>query len=77
VAVARALVTRPRVIFADEPTGSLDSINGELVMELLVSTARRQASTVVIVTHEPQIAAYADREIVVRDGRLAHDAALV
>jgi putative ABC transport system ATP-binding protein len=77
VAVARALVTRPRVIFADEPTGSLDSINGELVMELLVSTARRQASTVVIVTHEPQIAAYADREIVVRDGRLAHDAVLV
>jgi len=77
VAVARALVTRPRVIFADEPTGSLDSTNGELVMELLVSTARRQASTVVIVTHEPQIAAYADREIVVRDGRLAHDAALV
>ncbi len=77
VAVARALVTRPRVIFADEPTGSLDSTNGELVMELLVSTARRQASTVVIVTHEPQVAAYADREIVVRDGRLAHDAALV
>jgi putative ABC transport system ATP-binding protein len=77
VAVARALVSRPRVIFADEPTGSLDSTNGELVMELLVSTARRQASTVVIVTHEPQVAAFADREIVVRDGRLAHDAALV
>jgi putative ABC transport system ATP-binding protein len=77
VAVARALVTRPRVIFADEPTGSLDSTNGELVMELLVSTARRQGSTVVIVTHEPQVAAYADREIVVRDGKLAHDAALV
>jgi putative ABC transport system ATP-binding protein len=77
VAVARALVTRPRVIFADEPTGSLDSTNGELVMELLVSTARRQGSSVVLVTHEPQVAAYADREVVVRDGRLAHDAALV
>ncbi len=77
VAVARALVSRPRVIFADEPTGSLDSTNGELVMELLVSTARQQGSTVVIVTHEPQVAAYADREIVVRDGKLAHDAALV
>ena len=76
VAVARALVSRPRVIFADEPTGSLDSTNGELVMELLVSTARRQGSSIVLVTHEPQVAAYADREIVVRDGRLAHAAAL-
>jgi putative ABC transport system ATP-binding protein len=64
------------VIFADEPTGSLDSTNGELVMELLVSTARRQGSSVVLVTHEPQVAAYADREIVVRDGRIAHAAAL-
>ena len=77
VAVARALVARPRVIFADEPTGSLDSTNGELVMELFVSTARQQGSTVVLVTHEPRVAAYADREIVVRDGKLAHDAALV
>jgi putative ABC transport system ATP-binding protein len=76
VAVARALVSRPRAIFADEPTGSLDSMNGELVMELLVSTARRQGSSVVLVTHEPQVAAYADREIVVRDGRLVHAAAL-
>jgi putative ABC transport system ATP-binding protein len=76
VAVARALVSRPRVIFADEPTGSLDSTNGELVMELLVSTARRQGSSMVLVTHEPQVAAYADREVVVRDGRLAHAAAL-
>ncbi len=76
VAVARALVSRPRVIFADEPTGSLDSTNGELVMELLVSTARRQGSSIVLVTHEPQVAAYADRETVVRDGRLAHAVAL-
>jgi putative ABC transport system ATP-binding protein len=77
VAVARALVTRPRVIFADEPTGSLDSMNGELVMELFVTAARQQGSTVVLVTHEPRVAAYADREIVVRDGKLARDAALV
>lgn len=77
VAVARALVTRPRVIFADEPTGSLDSTNGELVMELFVSTARKHGSTVVLVTHEPQVAAYADRQIVVRDGKLAFDAAIV
>ena len=77
VAVARALVARPRVIFADEPTGSLDSTNGELVMELLVTTARQQGSTVMLVTHEPRVAAYADRQIVVRDGKLVHDAALV
>jgi putative ABC transport system ATP-binding protein len=76
VAVARALVTGPRVVFADEPTGSLDSINGELVMELLVSTARRQGTSVILVTHEPQVAAYADREVVVRDGRVAHEAIL-
>jgi putative ABC transport system ATP-binding protein len=76
VAVARALVTRPRVIFADEPTGSLDSTNGELVMELLVATARNQGTSVVLVTHEPHVAAYADREVVVRDGVLAHAAAL-
>jgi putative ABC transport system ATP-binding protein len=71
VAVARALVTGPRVVFADEPTGSLDSLNGELVMELLLSAARDRGTTVVLVTHEARIAAYADREIVIRDGRLA------
>jgi putative ABC transport system ATP-binding protein len=76
VAVARALVTGPRVVFADEPTGSLDSINGELVMELLVSTARRKGTSVILVTHEPQVAAYADREVVMRDGRVAHEAIL-
>jgi len=69
VAVARALITGPRVVFADEPTGSLDSLNGELVMTLLVDTARQQGATVVLVTHEPRVAAYAEREVVVRDGR--------
>ncbi|HKT05432.1 MAG TPA: ATP-binding cassette domain-containing protein, partial [Rugosimonospora sp.] len=71
VAVARALVTRPRVIFADEPTGSLDSLSGEKVMELLVDSARDQGATVLVVTHEARVAAYADREVVVRDGRVA------
>lgn len=71
VAVARALVTGPRVVFADEPTGSLDSLNGEIVMELLVAAARDQGTTVVLVTHEERVAAYSDREIVIRDGRLA------
>ncbi len=69
VAVARALATEPRVLFADEPTGALDSLNGERVMELLTAAAREHGAAVVLVTHEPRVAAYADREIVVRDGR--------
>jgi putative ABC transport system ATP-binding protein len=69
VAVARALVTRPRVVFADEPTGALDSLNGERVMQLLTTAARETAAAVVLVTHEARVAAYADREIIVRDGR--------
>jgi putative ABC transport system ATP-binding protein len=69
VALARGLVARPRVLFADEPTGALDSLTGEQVMELLVTAAREQETTVVLVTHEPRVAAYADREVIVRDGR--------
>lgn len=69
VAVARALVAGPRVIFADEPTGSLDSVAADQVMELLVATARSESVSVVLVTHEPRVAAYADRQVTVRDGR--------
>ncbi|MFJ3101491.1 ABC transporter ATP-binding protein [Streptomyces sp. NPDC086835] len=69
VAVARALVASPKVVFADEPTGALDTLNGERVMSLLTDTARRQNTAVVLVTHETRVAAYSDREIVVRDGR--------
>ncbi len=58
VAVARALATGPGVIFADEPTGSLDSLNREMVMDLLVSAARDQGTKVVLVTHEAKVAAY-------------------
>lgn len=68
VAIARAMVIEPKVLFADEPTGSLDSLNSEKVMELFIDTARQHGTTVVMVTHEPTVAAYADREIVVRDG---------
>jgi putative ABC transport system ATP-binding protein len=68
VAIARALVTRPKVVFADEPTGSLDSLTGEQVMDLLVDSARAEGTTVVLVTHDARVAAYADREAVVRDG---------
>lgn len=70
VALARALVGRPAVLFADEPTGSLDSLTGEQVMDLLVAAAREQGTTVVIVTHEARVAAYADRHVMVRDGRV-------
>jgi putative ABC transport system ATP-binding protein len=69
VALARGLVGHPEVLFADEPTGSLDSLTGEHVMELLVAAARERGTTVVLVTHEPRVAAYADREVVVRDGK--------
>jgi putative ABC transport system ATP-binding protein len=69
VAVARALVTGPRVVFADEPTGALDSLNGERVMQLLTRAARESGAAVVLVTHEARVAAYADREVIVRDGR--------
>lgn len=70
VAVARALVGGPRVLFADEPTGALDSLNGERVMTLLVDAARSAGASVILVTHESRVAAYADREIVMRDGRV-------
>jgi putative ABC transport system ATP-binding protein len=71
VALARGLVADPQVLFADEPTGSLDSVTGELVMELLTAAAREHGTTVVLVTHDARVAAYADREVVVRDGKVS------
>ena len=59
------------MLFADEPTGSLDSISSELVMDLLTAAAREQGTTVVLVTHDARIAAYADREVIVRDGKVS------
>jgi putative ABC transport system ATP-binding protein len=70
-AVARALIHGPRVVFADEPTGALDSLAGEQVMELLVGSAREQEAAVLLVTHDVRVAAYADREVIIRDGRIA------
>ncbi|GAB2605849.1 ABC transporter ATP-binding protein [Paractinoplanes abujensis] len=70
VALVRGLVARPRVLFADEPTGALDSLTGEQVMDLMVTVARDEGTTIVLVTHEPRVAAYADREVVVRDGKV-------
>jgi putative ABC transport system ATP-binding protein len=70
VALARALVAQPRVLFADEPTGSLDTLTGEMVMEMLVGIAREEGTTVVLVTHDARVAAYAEREVMVRDGKV-------
>ncbi|MFU8872239.1 ABC transporter ATP-binding protein [Micromonospora sp. SL4-19] len=67
-ATARALVTEPRVLYADEPTGALDTLTGEQVLTQLVRLAREQRTTVLLITHEPRIAAYADREVALRDG---------
>jgi putative ABC transport system ATP-binding protein len=70
VAIARALVTKPKVLFADEPTGSLDSRTGQLVMDMLTSIARQEGTTVVLVTHDARVAAYAARQITVSDGQV-------
>lgn len=75
VALARALVTGPSIVFADEPTGALDTVSGEDVMGVLLSTARDTGAAVVLVTHDNRVAAYADREVVLRDG--AVEAAVV
>ncbi|MGY1857444.1 ABC transporter ATP-binding protein [Modestobacter sp. SYSU DS0290] len=71
VAVARALLPRPDVVFADEPTGNLDSRSGAEVLDLLRSSVRETGQTVVMVTHDPMAASYADRVVLLADGRLA------
>lgn len=71
VAIARALATHPSVVFADEPTGSLDSVAGEKVLTAMLQAVREAGTTVVLITHDPRTAAYADREVIVRDGRLS------
>jgi putative ABC transport system ATP-binding protein len=70
VALARALVTEPCVLFADEPTGALDSLTGESVLQHIVRVVREQGMSVVLVTHDATVAAHADREIMLRDGLL-------
>ncbi|MFF3259584.1 ABC transporter ATP-binding protein [Streptomyces sp. NPDC002932] len=68
VALARALITGPKAVFADEPTGALDSLAGEQVMTALVHATRESGTAVLLITHDAQIAAYADREVWLRDG---------
>lgn len=70
VAVARGLVNSPEVLFADEPTGSLDSLTAERVMETLIEVVRDTGTTLVIVTHDARVASKSDREIFIRDGRV-------
>jgi putative ABC transport system ATP-binding protein len=74
VAVARALASKPAVIFADEPTGNLDSKSSEEVLQLLRRSVDELGQSVVMVTHDPEAAAHADRLIVLRDGLIVHDA---
>jgi putative ABC transport system ATP-binding protein len=75
VAVARALISKPAVVFADEPTGNLDSRSSEEVLRMLRRSVDELGQTVVMVTHDPEAASYADRLIVLRDGLVVHDAA--
>ncbi len=69
VAAARALIHEPAVLFADEPTGALDSLSAERLLEVVVGLAEDYGLTLLIVTHDPRVAAYGQREIVIRDGR--------
>jgi putative ABC transport system ATP-binding protein len=73
VALARAFVVDPPIVMADEPTGNLDSANGRLVLDLLLEHNSRAGATLVLVTHDPEIAARADRKIVLKDGMVIED----
>lgn len=75
VALARAFVVRPPILMADEPTGNLDSANGRHVLELLVTLNRKERTTLILVTHDRDLADYADRRITLRDGAVVSDEA--
>jgi putative ABC transport system ATP-binding protein len=73
VALARAFILRPPIVLADEPTGNLDTTNGAHVLELLLNLNRTEGTTLVLVTHDPVLATYANRRIVLRDGLIISD----
>jgi len=73
VALARAFVVRPPILLADEPTGNLDTANGRLILDLLLALNAREKTTLVLVTHDPQISEQADRRITLRDGLIVSD----
>jgi putative ABC transport system ATP-binding protein len=73
VALARAFANQPSVLLADEPTGNLDSATGRQIIELLIGLNRDYGSTMVLVTHDPELAARADRVVMLQDGRVVSD----
>ena len=73
VALARAFVVEPPIVMADEPTGNLDSANGKLVLDLLLDRNKSAGTTLVLVTHDPEVASRADRKIVLKDGMVVED----
>jgi putative ABC transport system ATP-binding protein len=73
VAIARALVGAPSILFADEPTGNLDTASSREIMDILEQLNRKDGITIILVTHEPDIAAYASRKLVMKDGQIVQD----
>ncbi|GFO65701.1 ABC transporter ATP-binding protein [Geomonas paludis] len=73
-AICRALINDPRIIFADEPTGNLDSVNGSAILQILLELQRERGTTLLMVTHSPEIAGSADRVVTLKDGRVVTDA---
>ena len=76
VALARAFMVRPPILLADEPTGNLDSQNGQHILDLLISLNQREGTTLVLVTHDPALSSRANRRIILQDGRIVSDDAL-
>ena len=72
-AIARALVNKPNIIFADEPTGNLDSDSGEMIMDIVQNLHEKRGHTIMLITHEEYIAEHAERVIKIQDGRIVHD----
>jgi len=75
VALARAFISEPPILMADEPTGNLDSANGQHVLELLIDLNRQEGTTLVLVTHDRELAAHADRRLTLKDGLIVNDEA--
>jgi putative ABC transport system ATP-binding protein len=73
VAIARALVNNPAIVMADEPTGNLDSVSGDEVMQLLLTLNKEKDTTLIIVTHDPEVAELTNRIVMIRDGVVVED----